>query len=145
MKQCPICSKIYDDSWDVCIQDRGKLTKMTDKQQDNLKTMLATTTYNIEGKKIKEYLGIVNGISITGFGAFREFLAGFTDALGGRSGSYHNEYKKAKDLALSLLKQEAIKLSANAVVGIRLDFENISAKGKSMVMVTATGTAVKYE
>ena len=145
MKQCPKCGKIYDESWEICIQDREKLIETTDKQQKELETILVATTYNIEGKQIKEYLGIVNGISITGFGAFREFLAGFTDTFGGRSDAYHDEYNKAKDFALSRLKQEAVKLNANAVVGIKLDFENIAAKGKSMVMVTATGTAVKYE
>ena len=76
---------------------------------------------------------------------FRELLSSFTDTLGGRSGSYQSEYIKSKELAIEELKKEAYKLSADAVVGVKLDFESIAAKGKSLVMVTATGTAVLLE
>ncbi|OIO34276.1 MAG: hypothetical protein AUJ70_01490 [Candidatus Omnitrophica bacterium CG1_02_40_15] len=107
--------------------------------------MIVTTTDTIQGKTIKSYLGIVNGITVTGFGAVREFLSGFTDTLGGRSGSYEKEYRDAKEIVLNNLKKEALRLSADAVVSIKLDYENISSKGGSFIMVTATGTAVKLE
>ena len=145
MKQCPTCGKVYDDSWGICLDDNAKLVDITDEQKQTLKEILITTTQSIEGKQIKEYLGIVNGIVITGFGAFREFFAGFTDTFGGASGAYQNEYNKAKEFALNRLKQQAVKLKGNAVVGVRLDFENIGAKGKSMIMVTATGTALNMK
>ena len=107
--------------------------------------LIVTTTDKIEGQEVREYLGIVNGICITGFGALRDFMSGFTDFLGGKSGSYHKEYHKSKELALVDLKNEATKLGADAIVCVRMDFENISAKGKSLVMVSATGTAVKLK
>jgi len=111
----------------------------------NQEELILTTTDTIQNRKIKSYLGIVNGISITGFGAFREFLSSFTDFFGGKSGSYQKEYEQVKELALQELRDKAKKLSANAVVGIKIDYEAISSKGKSFVMVTATGTAVLTE
>ena len=140
MKRCPKCGKEYDDSWKVCINDQSKLEKI--EAMEGLDDFLVSTTDQIEGKQITEYKGVVSGISITGFGAFREFFSGFTDAFGGKSGSYQKEYKSARNLAIKDLISEAKNLSANAVICIRLDFENISAKGKSLVMVSATGTAV---
>jgi uncharacterized protein YbjQ (UPF0145 family) len=103
---------------------------------------IITSTEIIQGKEIKSYLGIVEGISITGFGALREVFSSWTDIFGGKSGSYEKEFTVAKEKALYDLKTKAQSLSANAIVGVRLDFESISAKGKSFVMVTATGTAV---
>lgn len=72
-------------------------------------------------------------------------MSGFTDVLGGRSGSYQKEYLRAKEFALHELKKEADKRHANAVVGIKLDFEAVSSKSTSFIMVTATGTAVIAE
>lgn len=110
--------------------------------QQSYGEVIITTTETIQGKEIKSYLGIVEGITITGFGAVREFFSSWTDLLGGKSGSYEKEFTVAKEKALYDLKTKAQALSANAVVGVRLDFESISAKGKSFVMVTASGTAV---
>ena len=145
MKKCPQCGKCYDDTWGKCLSDDTKLVAAAPEDKEKLKNIIVTTTDEIAGKQIKSYQGVVNGIIITGFGAFREFMSAFTDAFGGKSGSYQKEYKKAKDLALEQLKEEAMGQSANAVVCVRMDFENISAKNKSLVMVSATGTAVVVE
>jgi uncharacterized protein YbjQ (UPF0145 family) len=61
--------------------------------------MLITTTPNIEGKQIKEYLGIVTGEAVVGANLFRDFFAGIRDIVGGRSGAYEKELRKARDLA----------------------------------------------
>jgi len=146
MRRCPKCGKCYDDSFKVCvICPKTQLNVITPEDEKKIKEMIVTTTNTVEGRKIKSYLGVVSGVVVTGFGMFREFLSGFTDTLGGQSGSYQDEYKKGKELAIVELKQEAIKLSGDAVVGIRLDFESISSKAKSFIMVTATGTAVQLE
>jgi uncharacterized protein YbjQ (UPF0145 family) len=110
-----------------------------------MKDLIITTTPGIEGRGIKSYLGIVRSTSVTGFGAFRDFFSGFTDFFGGRSGSYEKELTDAQGLALDGLKKNALELSADAIVGVKLDCENISSKGKSFIMVTAIGTAVKLE
>jgi uncharacterized protein YbjQ (UPF0145 family) len=61
--------------------------------------MLITTTPNIEGKRIKEYLGIVTGEAVVGANLFRDLFAGLRDIVGGRSGAYEKELRKARNLA----------------------------------------------
>ena len=98
--------------------------------------MLATTTPTIEGKRITKYYGIVTGETIIGANLFRDFFASIRDIVGGRSGSYEEVLRQAKD--------QAALLGANAVVGVDLDYETVGDSG-SMLMVTASGTAVRIE
>ena len=104
--------------------------------------MILSTTNNIDGKPIKDYLGIVTGETIIGANIFKDFFASIRDVVGGRSGSYEKVLREAKDTALKEMKQNAKKLNANAIVGIDLDYETVG-KGGGMLMVTASGTAVK--
>ena len=106
--------------------------------------MLITTTPTIEGKKISEYYGLVSGEAILGANIFKDFLAGIRDIVGGRSAAYEEELRKAKDIALDEMKAEAKGFGANAIVGVDLDYETIGSGGMNMLMVSASGTAVKY-
>lgn len=105
--------------------------------------MILTTTDSVEGHKITAYLGIVAGEAVMGTNIFRDFFAGITDILGGRSGSYEKELRKAKALALESMTEEAQALGADAVVGMDLDYQQIGGAEKQMLMVAASGTAVK--
>ena len=101
--------------------------------------MLVTTTPIIEGKRIIHYYGIVSGETIIGANVFRDFLAGIRDFVGGRSGAYEEVLRQAKEM-----EEQAARLGANAVIGVDLDYETVGGSG-SMLMVTATGTAVVIE
>jgi uncharacterized protein YbjQ (UPF0145 family) len=103
-----------------------------------------TTTPSIEGKRITKYCGIVTGEAIMGANIFKDFFAGIRDIVGGRSASYEAELRKARDLALGELMQNAVELGANAVVGLDLDYETVGGQG-SMLMVAVSGTAVVTE
>ena len=104
--------------------------------------MLITTTPNVEGKKINQYHGLVSGEAIMGANIFKDIFAGITDIIGGRSGAYEQELRKAKDIALNEMKAEAQRMGANAVVAVDLDYETISGGSGNMLMVSASGTAV---
>ena len=104
--------------------------------------MILSTTNTIEGKPVNDYLGIVTGETIIGANIFKDFFASIRDIVGGRSGSYERVLREAKDTALKEMKEKAIKLNANAVIGIDLDYETVGKNG-GMLMVTASGTAVK--
>ena len=104
--------------------------------------MILSTTNTIEGKPVNDYLGIVTGETIIGANIFKDFFASIRDVVGGRSGSYERVLREAKDTALKEMQEEAIKLNANAVIGIDLDYETVGKNG-GMLMVTASGTAVK--
>ena len=106
--------------------------------------MLVTTTPIIEGKRIIRYYGIVSGETIIGANVFRDFLAGIRDFVGGRSGAYEEVLRQAKDTAIREMEEQAARLGANAVIGVDLDHETVGGSG-SMLMVTATGTAVTIE
>ena len=103
--------------------------------------MILSTTNNIDGKPIKDYIGIVTGETIIGANIFKDFFASIRDVVGGRSGSYERVLRKAKDTALKEMEESAKRLNANAIVGIDLDYETVG-KGGGMLMVTASGTAV---
>lgn len=108
--------------------------------------MLISTTPNIEGKRIKKYLGLVSGEAILGANIFKDIFASIRDIVGGRSAAYESELRQAKEVALNEMEEEAKALGANAVVGVDLDYETIGlSKGGNMLMVSASGTAVVYE
>ncbi len=106
--------------------------------------MLSTTTPSIEGKKIIKYYGIVTGETIIGANMFRDLFASIRDIVGGRSGAYEEVLREAKESALREMEDQAMRMGANAVVGVDLDYETVGSSG-SMLMVTASGTAVMIE
>lgn len=106
--------------------------------------MLVTTTPSIEGRHITRYYGIVSGETIIGANLFRDFFASIRDIVGGRSGSYEEVLREAKETALREMQEQAAALGANAVIGVDLDYETVGESG-SMLMVTAAGTAVSME
>lgn len=107
--------------------------------------MLVLTTPNIEGKTIEEYLGLVTGEAILGANIFRDFFAGIRDVVGGRSAAYEEELRKAKQIAIREMVEEATARGGNAVLAVDLDYETINVGGSGgMLMVSASGTAVRY-
>ena len=105
--------------------------------------MILTTTPSVEGRTIAEYKGIVFGEVITGINFIKDFGAGLRNIFGGRSGSYEKELLDARNSALRELEERAReKGGADAVIGIDIDYEVLGPNG-GMLMVTASGTAVK--
>lgn len=104
--------------------------------------MIVTTTMNIEGRKITNYMGIVTGEAIMGANIIKDLFASIRDVVGGRSAAYENELIRAKEIALQEVRERAAALGADAVVGVDLDYE-VLGQNNSMLMVSASGTAVK--
>ncbi len=105
--------------------------------------IIVTTTNGVDGKTANQYLGIVTGETIIGANIFKDFFAGIRDIVGGRSGSYERVLREAKDTALAEMEDMALRMGADAVIGVDLDYETVGANG-GMLMVTASGTAVKF-
>ena len=105
--------------------------------------MIVTTTDGVDGRRITAYLGIIAGEAVMGTNMVRDLFAGIRDIVGGRSGSYEKELRKAKTVAIEQMIDAAKELGADAVVGVDLDYEHIGSGDRSMLMVTANGTAVK--
>lgn len=102
--------------------------------------MIITTTPNIENHQIVEYKGLVFGEVVSGANFIRDFLAGITDVIGGRSGAYESKLNSARKEALQELEKEAKKVGANAVVGVSMEYQSMGGD-KGMFIVVATGTA----
>ena len=102
--------------------------------------MYLSTTPTLEGRPIRDYIGIVTGEAIMGANIVRDFLASITDVVGGRSGAYENKLRDARDTAIGEMVEQARRMGANAVVGIDIDYEVVR---DGMLMVTVSGTAVR--
>lgn len=104
--------------------------------------MIVTTTHEIQGRAIREYAGIVVGETIVATNIFRDIGAAFRDVVGGRSGAYEKKMNEARETAIAEMVEKATALGADAVVGVDIDYETV---GNNMMMVSASGTAVKLE
>lgn len=106
--------------------------------------MILTTTHVIQGAVVEAYLGVVTAEVVYGSNALRDFFAGIRDIIGGRTGSYERVFERGQQDALAELEQRALRLGANAVVGISLDTGTINIDQSGvLLLITATGTAVR--
>ena len=104
--------------------------------------MIVSTTPTLEGRAVREYLGVVAGEAILGANIFRDDFAGIRDVIGGRSGSYEKVLREAREEAMKEMSEAARRLGADAIVGIDYDYETLGDTG-SMLMVAVSGTAVR--
>jgi uncharacterized protein YbjQ (UPF0145 family) len=102
--------------------------------------MLVTTTPGIEGRTVTQYLGVVTAQGVLGVNVFKDIGAGVRNIFGGRSKSYENELASGVSDALAEMEKQAGHLGADAVLGVDIDYESV---GDNMLMVSASGTAVK--
>ena len=105
--------------------------------------MIVTTTNNIDGQQVAQYLRVVSGEVIVGANFFKDIAAGFRNFVGGRSQAYEGELRTAREGALAEMVEAAQELGAHGVIGVKLDYQSIGADG-GMLMVAATGTAVTF-
>jgi len=104
--------------------------------------MIISTTPTLEGRPIRDYLGIVTGEVIVGANIFKDLFAGIRDIVGGRAGAYESTLRDARLEAFRELSEEARRMGADAVVAVDIDYE-VVGQGGSMLMVSVSGTAVK--
>ena len=107
--------------------------------------MLVTTTPFVEGYQIRKYGPLVAAEAVMGTNVFRDFFAGVRDFVGGRSGTFQNSLKDAREVILREIQQQAEEAGCNAIIGVDIDYGEISGGGKTMLMVAVQGTAVFIE
>jgi uncharacterized protein YbjQ (UPF0145 family) len=105
--------------------------------------MILTTSDSVHGRAVSAYLGIVSGEAVMGTNLFRDLFAGIRDIVRGRSAAYEKELRRARQVALGALEAEARAPGADAVVAVDLDYGVTGGDGKSMLMMSANGTAVR--
>lgn len=104
--------------------------------------MIVTTTPDIEGRRIVEYLGPVAGECVLGANVVRDWFASIRDIVGGRAGGYQKVLRDGRQMATQDMIDEARELGADAVVGVDIDYESLG-ETNSMLMVSCNGTAVR--
>lgn len=102
--------------------------------------MIVTTTHAVEGRAVQRYLGLVTAQGVLGVNAFKDVAAGVRNIFGGRSKSYENELASGVSDAIAEMEKQAAELGADAVIGVDIDYETV---GQNMLMISASGTAVK--
>jgi uncharacterized protein YbjQ (UPF0145 family) len=104
-----------------------------------------SSSNEINGRKILTHIDLVTAHVVAGTGLFSDMLASLSDTFGGRSKTYQNQLDSMCKEVIMKISEKTIKLGGNAIVGVKLDYSDISGQGKSMLMVSATGTAVYVE
>ena len=106
--------------------------------------MMMVTTPNIEGKTVKEYLGIVNGEGLIGANVYKDIFSGVRDVVVGRTTEYEKELKKARNVALERMEEKAKELGANAIINVRIKYSNLGGTMGNTILISVNGPAVKY-
>lgn len=102
------------------------------------------TTETAPNLKITKRIEIVTAECAFGMNMFKDLFAGVRDIVGGRSKAVQQTMRDSRKIALYELKAEAHLVGANCVVGVDLDYVELSSSG-GMVMLVASGTAVIIE
>jgi uncharacterized protein YbjQ (UPF0145 family) len=109
------------------------------------KDMLVVTTSTLEGVKVLNYLKPISAHVVGGTNIFNDFLGELRDVFGGHSKTYQMQMSSLYNDAIESLKKAAYESGANAILGLKVDLNEISGKNKNMFMITAVGTAVVIE
>lgn len=143
MPYCPNCGLEVEKDASFCPECGTKITeeKTSESSERSIK-MTISTTNSVEGREIKEYLGIVSGEAMMGANIVKDFTAGIRNVIGGRSGQYEETIKEGRIEALKDLETEAREKDADAVIGVSFDYEEMA---EGMLWINATGTAVKLK
>lgn len=162
MWECINCSEVHEDDFDMCWRcgtTRGGEQPINflepDFQEDSadgaaededlessVSELIFSTTSDLKTHTINKYLGVVSGEVVLGANAINDFVAGITDIVGGRSETYESYLQQGRKIALKEAAIQAIRMGADAIIGIAFDYETIRG---SMLMVSCTGTAVVAE
>ncbi len=121
---------------------QAEIEKLKQEKQERIElfnNIILTTSSSIDGKPITEYKAIIGAQVMAGINIFKDLFAGIRDIVGGRSEALQKSMKQMRNQALQELKEEAAAVGANAIISVRLDFDEY---GGNMLMLTASGTAV---
>ena len=108
-------------------------------------TIVLTTAPTVANREIDHEIEVITAECVFGMNIFRDLFAGIRDIFGGRSKASQKVLRDARQTCLHELKLEANELGADAIIGIDLDYQEFSGKGKGMLFLVASGTAVKLK
>lgn len=107
--------------------------------------MILTSANTLETNEIIEYKGLVTGESLIGSNIYKDLFSGVRDVVAGRTSAYEEELQKARNKAIQTMEEKAESLGANAIIGLKIAYDNLGGTMGNTILVTAYGTAIKYE
>ena len=107
--------------------------------------MILTSSNTLENIEKIEYKGLVTGEALIGSNIYKDLFSGVSDVVGGTTSRYEEEIKKARDISLNSMIEKAENLDANAIIGLKISYDNLGGTMGNTILVTAYGTAIKYE
>jgi uncharacterized protein YbjQ (UPF0145 family) len=107
-------------------------------------SILVSTTFDVQGRQVRDYKGIVRGITVRAPTITQGILGGLKSIIGGQIGAYTEMCEQARQTAYDLMVQHARQLGANAVLGMRFDASEVASRA-SATEVLCYGTAVVLE
>ena len=125
--------------------DRNEATKRHNELQLQIDSIKLTTTPSYPNYEVEEVLDVITSECVFGMNIFRDFFAEVRDVFGGRSAASQKVLRDARRTCLSELKKEAFEMGGDAIIGIDLDYSEISGKGKGMLFLVASGTVVRFK
>lgn len=124
------------------VEERKRIQAERTRDQE-VKQLLLTTETTAPDLVVEQRLGIVTAECVIGMHMFKDIAIGIRNTVGGRSETYQNDLRQMRKTVLSELRKEAHGIGANAVIAMDLDYQEIGSKAQSMLMIVASGTAVR--
>ena len=141
-KNLTLFNKATDELCNGCLRAGSTERNATISRKAEIESILITTETNSD-LKIRDRITIVTAECAYGMNVFKDLFAGVRNVVGGRSEAVQKTMRDARETVLYELKREAHAVGANAVVGVDLDYVELAGTGSSMLMLVASGTAVK--
>ena len=142
-KHLTVFNKANDTLCNACASGKTPESAIDPTQKAEIQAIVLTTE-SAPNLNITKRIEIVTAECAFGMNIFKDLFAGVRDIVGGRSEAVQQTMRDSRRTALYELKREAHAVGANAVVGVDLDYVELSAAG-SMVLLVASGTAVRIE
>lgn len=138
---CSVCGKEkFEEASGILNKEYNSVNSFIRKNIKNIPVISIHTPLNWD----YVVLGIVTGQTTTGTGVVAEFTSSFTDFFGKQSGAYNKKLAQGEILAMAQLRAKTIELGGNAIIAADLDYSEVGSV-KGMLMVCATGTAIKLK
>lgn len=126
--------------------DRSQTGVPTAAQREiKAKAVVLTTAFTTVAGDVTEEIDVITSECVFGINLFKDFLGGVRDIVGGRAGAHQKVLKDLRKTCLDELRMNAAELGADAVIGVDLGYSEISGKNGGLLMLVASGTAVKLE
>ena len=106
--------------------------------------IIVSTTFDVQGRRIREYKGVVRGLTVRSPTITQGILGGLKSIVGGRIGAYTEMCDQARQTAYDLMIEHAQEVGANAVIGMSYDASEVASQA-SATEVLCYGTAVVLE